>query len=100
MDGTWIVCSYYVCETIFEHRLKMQRDNDANNNNQPQVDPHAGCRGACEKGHDQSVCPGTVLRMLRTDTACHYRICGGKNMCPCEYTCATPCGGQCGCGRE
>ena len=97
MDGIWIVCSYYVCETRFEHWLKMQRDNDANNNNQPPVDPHAGYRIACQNGHDQRVCPGTVQRMLRTDTPCHYGFCGGKNKCPCEYTCATPCGGQCGC---
>lgn len=87
-------------ETRFEHRLKMQGANNPNVNNQPQVDPYAGCRDPCHHEHNRGVCPGTVQIILRTDTACHQGICGDENQCACKYTCLTPCGGQCPCAQR
>ena len=62
------------------------------------ADPFEGCRGECRNGHGDG-CPGTVLRVLRTETPCHYNICAGKK-CLCKITCDTPCGGQCLCAHS
>lgn len=89
-------------DTRIEHPAKMSANNvDFNNlvgGNQG-VDPHAGCRSQCIRGHDNNVCPGTVLRPLRTETACHHDMCAGEQ-CECRTTCGTPCGGQCACASK